>query len=72
MFNIEIKNYETPGDKVKILCENILKHIATLESKEVCENARDKIFEILKEVNYTKAGDQEEFWIDIHQMLFKG
>ena len=71
IFNKEIKNYETPGNKVKFLCENILKHIATPEFKEVCENTVHEIFEILKKVNFTKFGDQEEFWIDIHQMLLK-
>ena len=68
---MEIKNYETPGYKVKFLCENILKHIATPEFKEVCENTTHKIFEILKKVNFSKLGDQEEFWIDIHRMLLK-
>ena len=29
----------------------------------------EKIFEILKKANFTKLGDQEEFWIDIHHML---
>ena len=68
IFNKEIKNYETPGNKVKFLCENILKYIATPEFKEVCENTMP---EILKKVNFTKFGDQEEFWIDIHHMLLK-
>ena len=71
MFNMEIKNYELSGNKVKFLSENILKYIATQEFKEVYENTMEKIFEILKKANFTKLGDQEEFWIDIHQMLSK-
>ena len=51
IFNMEIKNYETPGNKEKFLCENILKHIATPKFKEVCGNRMHKIFEILKKVN---------------------
>ena len=45
------------------------KFIATLEFKEVCDNTVSKILEILKNVNLTKCGDQEEFEIDIHQMV---
>ena len=41
---MEIKNYETPDNKVKFLCENILKYIATQEFQNVCENTVKKIF----------------------------
>ena len=57
--------------KSKILCENILLHISSTKFKEIRENTVSKISEILKKVNFTKLGDQEEFWIDIHQMLLK-
>ena len=68
---MENNNYETPGNKVRFLCENILKYVATQEFKEVCENTMEIIFENLKKANFTKLGDQQEFWIDIHQMLLK-
>lgn len=66
---MEIQNCETLSNNVKVLCENLLKFIATLEFKEVCDNTVSKIIEILKNVNLTKCGDQEEFQIDIHQMV---
>ena len=66
---MEIQNCETLSNNVKVLCENLLKFIATLEFKEVCDNTVSKILEILKNVNLTKCGNQEEFEIDIHQMV---
>ena len=70
---MEIKNYETPDNKVKFLCENILKYIATQEFQNVCENTVKKIFKILQKANFAKLCDLdlEEIWIDIHQMLLK-
>ena len=53
---MEVQNCETLSNKVKIMCENILKFIATPELKEVCENTVSKIFEILKKVNFTMRG----------------
>ena len=55
---MEIQNCETLSNNVKVLCENLLKFIATLEFKEVCDNTVSKIIEILKNVNLTKCGDQ--------------
>ena len=54
-------NCKALSNKVNILCENILKFIATPELKEVCDNTVSKILEILKKDNFTNCGDREEF-----------
>lgn len=57
IFNMANLNCKALSNKVNILCENILKFIATPELKVVCDNTVSKILEILKKDNFTNCGD---------------
>ena len=67
IFNLEIKNYETPGNKVKFLCEKSSSILLHQSSKKYVAIECTKFSKFLRRL----IDDQDKFWIDIHQMLLK-
>ena len=72
IFNLKIKDFESPGNKVKRLSDIILTNKDNRFLQEFSEEIVVQLFKIISSNDFLLSEEQEEMWSDLHKMIYNG